>query len=508
MERFTETNIRPYRIFIDGGKKTKGFYIMRKGKRQYIKNKAIKVNKRKIKKTKVSPKTLKKIINLNKKTVRDIAQNVENSKINKMVNETFKNISGQVNKIGDITNVYNIQRGLEDVKKELGKEQEQIHEVKDFVKKLKSDETGLEKLLKTEQGRKVYAEVVADPDIKPEELVSKTFKKFDEYIQEQGQKLDKGKKDLEETIEKLNETAQKNKIMEEGLISTKKKLRKKQVESVLHDEREKLEKMDPIDFTTKMASYLDRHAQQDLLHYKESRSKKKQILPPEELSQKRGFRKEDRGQLIEELVARRHLGFKDIAEQVLDLKVTPEVSKAVEKTLRGEEISGDGMAKLKGMSNYQIECIMQTFPKSRFVGAFPYDIFWHFLEEANIDDFSCIINSIESDATHIGHWMAFNLDKKTRSVEFFDSFGSTFSPGEMEKLTKFLYRISPEIKWKYKSNSIIQQADKTDTCGWFAVNFLLLRRVEEISFEDATGYSDIKSNEKQLNKLKRLFVFL
>ena len=182
-------------------------------------------------------------------------------------------------------------------------------------------------------------------------------------------------------------------------------------------------------------------------------------------------------------------------------------------TIIEENSEGEGSGRnniLLGLDENQINIIISKFPndKLKYVGTFCYDEFWNFLETTDKDDFCCILNSNERQNKTMGHWMAFNCDKRTRSLEFYDSFGTDLGRGEYEKLMFFSNKISPNISLKYKYSSVKEQSDKSDTCGWFSIYFLLMRRITRFSFEDSTGFSNITGNEKQMQKFKGTFSFV
>lgn len=427
-------NIRPYRIFEDqigAGKKKKGFYILKKGRRQYVNRKII-VHKKKYKRTTVTPRLLTKINSTNRKVVGDILKNnLSKSSIGKLSQDVFKNIKGDVSKVGEVNTTYNIQKDVGDIKKVIN-EAENYNKLGEKVKKAQNNVIisnatvrDSKKLLRTSQA------VVLDkfkniPEIKAA-LIAKYPNEYDPVGNKFKISLVKGNK--------------------AGL---------------------------PLWNRTK-------EILRDAFGEKEGKAKAARDIY--------NFEKYD-------LVAK--------VERGEDL---PFIGDAEKPAVLGDVGAGEGMD-LKGMDNNQIDKVMRTFKKTKYVGTMAYDELWELLKTTTNNDFCCIFNSVERDNKIVGHWIAFNCDKKTRSIEVFDSFGDDLGRGEWEKIMAFTNRVSPEIAWEYKPNAVQQQNDKTDTCGWFCIKFLLSRRINGISFENATGFSNISKNEKEILKLKNQFRFL
>ena len=226
MEFVDETNVRPYRIFMDSvgtGKKKKGFYIIKHGKRKYLKEgidvkspvKLI-VNKKKYKNPKLNKKILKKAKKVYQKVVGDIFKpSISNSQVGRIVQESFKNIQGQVNRIGDITNVYNLQKDIGELKNEVHKESEKIDKIQTLFEKIKSGDADIKSVLKHETAKKIFDELMLDKDITVDKALEETFKKFQKHISDLDKKAEESQKELTSLVSQISKVKDEKQIIED-----------------------------------------------------------------------------------------------------------------------------------------------------------------------------------------------------------------------------------------------------------------------------------------------------
>jgi len=543
MDYIHEQNVRPYRIFMDSvgtGKKKKGFYIMKNGKRKYIAGKLV-VHKKRVRKPHINKNIIVKVKNANKRVVGDIlGSSFNKSQVGKVVQESFKNIQGQINKIGDITNVYNLQKDIGELKNEVSKENEKIDKIQSLVSKVKSGDVEMNKILKYDVAKNIFNDLMLKKDMTLDKALPETFVKFQEYIDQMENKTKESDKKLNETTKKLEDEKKRledvNRVLkktENDLIQKKNEQvelsRKMKIDKQLSDARirdsEKLVGMKQVQAARKVLPIIKSNPEfkknlDQLSKELQIKSDDPSLWKPESFS-KTFFAKLKDDELYQRVrqltnkstAAKDIYGFElyDLEQQYGPLKIeeTKEDLPTEEEEVIQPKI-GDGKNMLIGLNENQINHVMRTFPenKLKYISTFSYDEFWNYLVKTNDKDFCCIINSNERDNKSIGHWMAFNCDKKSRSLEYNDSYGIGLGRGELEKLQVFANKISPDISLKFKYNSIKQQSDSSDTCGWFAIDFLLLRRLGKLSFEDSTGFSNIRDNEKQMEKLKSNFIFV
>ena len=88
-----------------------------------------------------------------------------------------------------------------------------------------------------------------------------------------------------------------------------------------------------------------------------------------------------------------------------------------------------------------------------------------------------------------------------RSLEYFDSFGEPPTLDFMKNIKKVINVLDPETCLKFKVNKIKQQRVNSDTCGYFAMHFLM-QRYAGVPFSKITKYNEMqkcvtnKSEEK------------
>ena len=115
---------------------------------------------------------------------------------------------------------------------------------------------------------------------------------------------------------------------------------------------------------------------------------------------------------------------------------------------------------------------------------------------------SCIMNLDTSDKPG-SHWVALFWDAEADrpSIEYYDSLADPSEPTEdLQEMAKLL---EPDQRLKLKVNKSQDQRNDTNTCGWFAIKFLI-ERYRGKSFKVASNYK-----EKHIDKTKReLFKFL
>src|SRR5690606_3623348 len=172
---------------------------------------------------------------------------------------------------------------------------------------------------------------------------------------------------------------------------------------------------------------------------------------------------------------------------------------------------GEGKESGEALWDHQINQIMSKRSKT-YLGTIAAD------EIAGLDipedrRSSFIVNTSTRDEKG-KHWIAIFIDPvKDRSVEIFDSLGE--EPSSKSRFGKRLIRDLQEkigemqlpymLRWKV--NDIINQDSGTDTCGYFAIRFILDRE-DGVPWKEATGWKwinrDVTSKgERRINKFKK-----
>ena len=114
------------------------------------------------------------------------------------------------------------------------------------------------------------------------------------------------------------------------------------------------------------------------------------------------------------------------------------------------------------------------------------------------------------------HWQAVYIDARngpesSNSLEFYDSFGESMPEDVLNDCKKLIKKMKPDNYLKLKENKVVMQDDKTQNCGYFAMQFLI-DRYRGKTFSEATGFDKInlnraKQDEKQIEKLKDMAPF-
>jgi len=172
-----------------------------------------------------------------------------------------------------------------------------------------------------------------------------------------------------------------------------------------------------------------------------------------------------------------------------------------------EEQVGDGVLLYgNGIWNYTIDKIMKkNFKWFGYIGCFSFDELeqiYKYIIKNKLKYFSFILNTANNNKDKINpmHWIAVFCDGA--SIEYYDCWGKNIRLKDFQNITaKYLPSIfSHYLKFKY--NTIKNQSMKSNTCGYFAMKFLISRYIG-ISFKDATNYKNVNMNEKNINEFRK-----
>lgn len=150
---------------------------------------------------------------------------------------------------------------------------------------------------------------------------------------------------------------------------------------------------------------------------------------------------------------------------------------------------------------YQYERIVPTF---RFVGTHPVDFqsvtpaVWSMMKQhirsSRVKMIGLVLNLDYHDEPG-SHWVAVLLDKSSRTLEYFDSFGDD-APPEVYKLSERLPH-----GWSMVVNKVAHQ-QKNSECGNYAINFIV-QRISGSSFKQVT--SNVIRDERMNSKRRDFF---
>lgn len=153
---------------------------------------------------------------------------------------------------------------------------------------------------------------------------------------------------------------------------------------------------------------------------------------------------------------------------------------------------------------YQYERIVPTF---RFVGTHPVDFqsvtpaVWSMMKQhirsSRVKMIGLVLNLDYHDEPG-SHWVAVLLDKSSRTLEYFDSFGDD-APPEVYKLSERLPHGTHG--WSMVVNKVAHQ-QKNSECGNYAINFIV-QRISGSNFKQVT--SNVIRDERMNSKRRDFF---
>ncbi|GAM28572.1 hypothetical protein SAMD00019534_117480 [Acytostelium subglobosum LB1] len=152
-----------------------------------------------------------------------------------------------------------------------------------------------------------------------------------------------------------------------------------------------------------------------------------------------------------------------------------------------------------GLYDYEIEQL--PFHKDGFEGVIASDQ----LDELKPKQCMSFIMNLDNSHQPGSHWVACNIDAKgDKSIEYYDSFGDDPSTDFMRRMKQLVEEIDPDVYLKFKVNRVIDQAVNTDTCGLHAIKWLI-NRYRGVPFKEATGYSDVRREEKRARAMEQRY---
>jgi hypothetical protein len=172
----------------------------------------------------------------------------------------------------------------------------------------------------------------------------------------------------------------------------------------------------------------------------------------------------------------------------------------VEPEQCGGAIGGDD-----GLWNTEIDEIFKDKLPEEYIPVISNDEMPSLCKYINKDTekFGFIINTDNHDKQG-SHWKAVFISRPEASVEIYDSLVSIPDEKFMKDLFKLVDCFRDNIMYKVKVNMIRDQSEKTENCGYFAVNFLI-NRFKGKKFKNATLFDKVDKSgdgEKDIQKFK------
>jgi hypothetical protein len=164
-----------------------------------------------------------------------------------------------------------------------------------------------------------------------------------------------------------------------------------------------------------------------------------------------------------------------------------------QERINEEDIGGEGAGKIEGgLMNTEIDDMMKS--TKSFKGSIPADMI-HTLPSNKVMNF--IINKDKSGQPG-SHWCCVYIDTiYDKEICYYDPLGNPPSKEVENDLKELVKRINPRHKLKYKVNTMRNQKNNTDTCGFMCMRFLK-DMIRGDSFKKATGYCN-KHNKDNSN---------
>lgn len=149
----------------------------------------------------------------------------------------------------------------------------------------------------------------------------------------------------------------------------------------------------------------------------------------------------------------------------------------------------------------QYGSIDKTF---KFLGALPSDFYkltkMNWTNICNYNKFSIVFN-LDNHKQSGSHWVAFLIDNKTKTIEYYDSIGNLPNKNInvfIKRVRNFLHK-KCKTKYEILYNTTKQQYENNE-CGMFAIHFIITRLLGK-SFHDI---SNMKITDKDMNRFRKI----
>lgn len=156
-----------------------------------------------------------------------------------------------------------------------------------------------------------------------------------------------------------------------------------------------------------------------------------------------------------------------------------------------------------GLTSCEIQDIMGKYEE--FGGVYPVDLIH--TAPFTLDENVGIIYNTDAQNEPGEHWCAIYWDADNQSIDVYDSYAEEIPAIVMREIQTVMDRLKPETYWKFRYNRIKQQRSNSDSCGFFAMRFLIDRFAGK-DWKDATGYSEIMKSEKEIDSFKHKYGYV
>jgi hypothetical protein len=163
---------------------------------------------------------------------------------------------------------------------------------------------------------------------------------------------------------------------------------------------------------------------------------------------------------------------------------------------------------LSGLYDTQINEIMKEFFKIGYKGTVPIDkISMIKIKPDEMKDRISFIMNTGTSKSKGKHWIAVVFDFQDRSLLYYDSLAEQPSKMFLYQIKQLIDKMKLPYYLKIKINKIQRQSNVSDSCGWFAMKFIM-DIYNEKEYKFCTGYMDIKKGEKSIRSLKKKFGYI
>lgn len=147
----------------------------------------------------------------------------------------------------------------------------------------------------------------------------------------------------------------------------------------------------------------------------------------------------------------------------------------------------------------QINVMLNQYAKDGFLGTFAYDQIPEVAEYVNDFDRIGFVFNTDVQNEPGSHWEACYIDfTNSKEVDYYNSLGDPI-PDDFLVILKKIIDARKGLKYylKLKENLVRKQANNSNTCGFFAIKFLM-DMFNGKSYKEATDFKGIRNEEKDI----------
>jgi hypothetical protein len=154
--------------------------------------------------------------------------------------------------------------------------------------------------------------------------------------------------------------------------------------------------------------------------------------------------------------------------------------------------------------NRVLQQYMSIDKSFKFLGALPSDFYkltkMNWADICNYNKFSIVFN-LDNHKQSGSHWVAFLIDNKTNTIEYYDSLGALPNKNINTFIKRAKSFLLEKCKTEYKIlyNTTKQQYENNE-CGMFAIHFIITRLLGK-SFRDICN---MQIKDKDMNRFRKI----